>query len=410
MQRAFAMGFVLMAACVSSNCFADEPAPPKVLIHQTDGEEVSGDSLSLTPTAIKLQSGDDTQSIAVSDVIRVQLREPKPTWNARWIVVLANGDQVVLDTRSAAVAIDEVVLSGKSACLSSPKAPRVEIPLESIQGIVLQVPEIPIRRFQLLKQMKAESVKNDLFVTPTDDRVIGEFQELAKKAFKLETETGVTTLATDAVRWMRFNPELVSFPEAPDRLWLVRLSDGSRITAVSIATPAAGKLLLSAVFGVQVEVPLKKVSSLQPVGFGPRFLSDLEPTQYEFTPFLTGDWKLGRDHSVSGIPLMVGGREFDKGIGLHSKSKVTYQLEAKYSRLLGRIALNDFADGNARCHFVLDGKVVWKSGSLTRSSEAKKLGVIDLTGGKQLTIEVGFGARGDVQDHVDLVDVVLVPR
>lgn len=411
MRNVVAVGCVVVATTgMPSDCFADEADQSKSRIHTTDGKETPGDSISLTADSIKLRSGESEQSFAFADVIRVQLGEPKPTWNSRWIVVLENGDHVVLDTRKVQVSIDEVALSGLSACMQSSDSPKVKVPLETVHGIVLQVPEMPIRRFQMLRQMKADKVKNDVFETPTGDRVIGEFQELQDKAFQLETDTGVTKLASDAVRWMRFNPDLVSFPEAPRRFWLVRLSDGSRITAASIKSQPAGKLVLSTVFGAEIEVSPKNVVSLQPVGFGPTFLSDLDPAAYEFTPFLTGSWKLGRDRSVSGIPLMVNGREFDKGIGLHSKSSVTYPLNGQYSRLLGQVALNDFANGNVVCRVVLDGAVAWKSGPLTSASRNAKLGAIDLTDRKSLTIEVDFGARGDVQDHVDLVDAVLVPR
>ena len=54
------------------------------------------------------------------------------------------------------------------------------------------------------------------------------------------------------------------------------------------------------------------------------YLSDLKPTAYDFTPYLRVRWPLVLDGSVDGRDLHLAGGVFDKGLGMHTASRVTY--------------------------------------------------------------------------------------
>ncbi|MCH6552124.1 MAG: NPCBM/NEW2 domain-containing protein, partial [Planctomycetes bacterium] len=60
------------------------------------------------------------------------------------------------------------------------------------------------------------------------------------------------------------------------------------------------------------------------------FLSDLEPTAVQQTPYLNVSWPLRRDRSVANASLRLGGKTYPKGLGMHSACRVTYELGDGY--------------------------------------------------------------------------------
>src|SRR5207253_2365470 len=56
------------------------------------------------------------------------------------------------------------------------------------------------------------------------------------------------------------------------------------------------------------------------------YLSDLKPRRYEHTPYLSVRWPLAADRAVTGADLRLGGGTYDKGVGLHSRSRATFDL------------------------------------------------------------------------------------
>jgi hypothetical protein len=142
------------------------------------------------------------------------------------------------------------------------------------------------------------------------------------------------------------------------------------------------------------------------------YLSDLVPIESRQTPFLPNatEWPFQRDRSVAGRPLRLGGREFPKGLGMHSRSTVTYDLAGKYRAFHATVGLDDttVGQGTAVCAVDLDGRRVFDESELSRHQGARRLPVIDIRGVKRLTLIVDYGELGDSQDHVNWCDAVLL--
>jgi mono/diheme cytochrome c family protein len=87
-----------------------------------------------------------------------------------------------------------------------------------------------------------------------------------------------------------------------------------------------------------------------------------------------GPWPLGRDGETGdpqGRPIMVNGKRFPKGIGLHPPhndySAVRYRLGKKAALFKGAVAINDDGNGTfggAVFEIHADGKVLWRSTSI----------------------------------------------
>ena len=83
------------------------------------------------------------------------------------------------------------------------------------------------------------------------------------------------------------------------------------------------------------------ITALQTLGGQAVYLSDLEPVGYKHIPFLQLAWPYQADRNVSGDLLRAGGKLFLKGLGMHSASRLTYDLDRPASRLEAALAIDD---------------------------------------------------------------------
>src|SRR5262249_49414947 len=124
------------------------------------------------------------------------------------------------------------------------------------------------------------------------------------------------------------------------------------------------------------------------------YLSDIKARDYEFTSYLSsGHWPYVKDGSAENHTLRLDGSSFDKGLGMHSQSRLTYDLGGNYRRFEAWVGLDEESgrEGTAQIRVLVDGK----ARDLGRKSElsglAKPLAIsLDITGAKQLTLVVDF--------------------
>src|SRR5262249_30702983 len=164
-------------------------------------------------------------------------------------------------------------------------------------------------------------------------------------------------------------------------------------------------------FGAPVQVKMSEIVVLTVLQGRAVYLSDLKPSKIEQLPYLDVAAPPVGDGSVKGRDLRLAGNTFDKGLGVHSACRMTYDLAEGYKRFEALVGLDDATGrgGSVRIQVLVDGKSQ-KTGSDGESTHRKgPIALrVDLAGAKQLTLVVDFGERGDVQDDVDWVDAKLV--
>jgi hypothetical protein len=148
---------------------------------------------------------------------------------------------------------------------------------------------------------------------------------------------------------------------------------------------------------------VRDLVSIQPLGGQLAYLSDLEPSDYRHVPYLNIVWPFTRDRNVSGGPLVVDGKEYWEGIGMHSASRLTYRLDGTYRRFDASVALDDSARDRGNQQW----EEIYKS-NIVRGGETPQPVSIDLRGAQGLTLTVDFADRGDELDHADWLDARLV--
>ena len=97
---------------------------------------------------------------------------------------------------------------------------------------------------------------------------------------------------------------------------------------------------------------------LQPLGGRLVYLSDLQPAEYRFTPFLTVSWPYRTDRNVTGGILRWGGRLASKGLGVHTAARLAYALDRPYKRFQVESGIDDSTTGRGSVEFriFVDGK------------------------------------------------------
>ncbi len=181
----------------------------------------------------------------------------------------------------------------------------------------------------------------------------------------------------------------------------VELADGSVVSG-SLERADAERLAIATSVGATVEIKVAEVTNLRVRSPRVVYLSDLTPTGERTEGMLHRPWPVRRDRSVSARPLSMGGRVFDKGLGVHSRTELDYPLDRGYESLVATIGIDDAVRpaGSVVFRVVGDGKVLLDSGVVTGKDPPRDIRV-DLMGVSALTLVVDYGDELDLSDQAD---------
>jgi hypothetical protein len=382
--------------------YGDGPDPS--VVRTAGGDSFDGTLVALSEEKLVLIEQERQRSWPTADLIRIDfpLRAPARLDNGS-AAYLANGDRLKIrpiDAGAEILAADW----GNFPLLQS-----VEIPLATVKAIAFEIPNSEADRQRLDKSLLGGTVSGDVLFLANGDRARGEFLRLDKRSLVIDSPGGEIRVEREGVQALRFSSELISFPQPETPLVMATLIDGSRLTGRSIELNK-NVFRFDALFGDQLKFPLAIVSSIQFLNTRAAYLSDLDPLEYRFTPFLSYPWELRRDRSVGGGALLLRSAEFAKGLGMHSRCEVTYSLKGRYRLFHAIVGIDDSArgKGNASISVKLDGRTLFHRDSVAGDDPALQVGALDVAGGDRLTLSVDFGQFGDVGDRVNWCDAVVV--
>ncbi len=132
-------------------------------------------------------------------------------------------------------------------------------------------------------------------------------------------------------------------------------------------------------------------------------LSDLNLTHVE------QGWGVpGKNRSVSGNALSIGGKAFSHGIGTHSKSICKINLNRSATRFQAIVGIDSESgnSGSVEFQIELDGKTVWESGVIKGGEQARKVDV-KLKGAKTMKLIVTDGGDGTTSDHANWAEATI---
>lgn len=319
-------------------------------------------------------------------------------------IILADGGTIVAD----AVRIEAEQLHGRSQSLGPFK-----LPLELVAGIILQPPADRATLDAWTARIAAASGQTDRLLLDNGDELTGSVAGLTEKIVPLESDAGKVDVGADKVAAIIFNPTLVHKSRASGPRTLLGFADGSRLTAIELIADAAGARLKLA-GGAELKAATDQIAALQPLGGKVVYLSDLKPISYRHVPYLQLEWPFHADRNVLGSRLRAGGRMFAKGLGMHSPSRITYDLDRPYRRFEAELAIDEEAADRGSVVFrvlIDDGGGAWTErakSEVIRGGQSPVPISVDLAGAKRLSLLVDYADRADELDHADWLNARLV--
>ena len=108
------------------------------------------------------------------------------------------------------------------------------------------------------------------------------------------------------------------------------------------------------------------------------------------------------DASITGHPLSIAGRRYDKGLGTHAPGEMVFKLGRQHRRFVADVGVDDQGGkaGSVVFKVALDGKEAFDSG-LMRFGEPAKHIALDVNGVSELRLVVTDGGNGVQHDHAD---------
>ena len=107
--------------------------------------------------------------------------------------------------------------------------------------------------------------------------------------------------------------------------------------------------------------------------------------------------------------LTLNGTTYQRGLGVHAGSSITYDLSGRYRRFNAAVGLDDeeTKEGSVVFEVWVDGRRVYASGTMTPTTATANVSV-DLTGARELKLVVTDAGDGHHHDHADWADARLV--
>lgn len=155
---------------------------------------------------------------------------------------------------------------------------------------------------------------------------------------------------------------------------------------------------------------------VQPLSKPLLYLSDLEPLGFRHVPWIAGEWGWGRDRNVTGGILRAGERAYRKGLGMHSSSRLAYQLSRGYRELQAELAVDASAGRGGSVVFrayVDRGDGEWElafSSEVVRGGERPTTMRVNVVDAERVALIIDFADRGDELDRANWLDARLIAK
>lgn len=376
-------------------------------IRTIDGQSHFGEIASLDATEVKLRSGegDKITSFPLKDVITID-------WNntARNItrvpylkVRLIDGTLIYcLTLEMKARQIELLLVSGQ----------RWSVTFDQIHAIVCDAQDTA--SLAAFEALEAERPKEDVIrVQSRDGNTIEPYQGLIQEAnalgnrlvFKAVGLDQASSIDVSRLRCLLFYRSATGIgPTAVARIY----DTFGNCYTVSSWQRGKSECSFTTQLGKQFTLPISTITRMDLTPGKLVYLSDLEPLKVEETPILADLYRYRRDKNLEGGTLSVGRRVYEKGLALHSRTILEYDIKG-YTSFRCVLGLDDAMAGSAHALVRIEGddKVLLSTSINSRENKPQHVN-LDIKGVQKLRIVVDYGEDLDLGDHINLADARLI--
>ena len=380
--------------------YAQEPASREIpVVYQTLQGKFQSSLLPITAETPTVEIADST--VPLGDLIEIEFSGQIPASRASATLILRDGGfwRGRFDLRR----LD----GGDQVFWNSPSLTQVlELPLESIGSyLAAGVKEDPFTE---------RSGDSDLLLTSDGARLSGILESLDPGQITFDDESlgllKIEWAKVQAFQLVALGDENEAGPKSENHVD-VFTRDGSTPRG-SLLRLDSEEIRLRDTTGQEVRIPTDRILRV-------KFANDRVVSLTDRTPLSADEglgegrwfpWTWQKDRNVLGAPLSIGARKFDRGIGVHSNSTLTFEIKE------GDLILNGYAGmdasarpkdeepeiGNARFSILVDSKVVWGPHDLSWKDAPRSFS-IPLETRKTFSLKVEMGSGIHILDRANWV-------
>jgi hypothetical protein len=374
---------------IATTCFSQPIAAPK--LHLLDGQVVAAPSISIAGG--KLVGEGLPAGLALDDLRRIDLPGPAPAGEKPAIVVELRGGGLV-HGRSVTIGDDKCQVEWSLG-------EKLSLPIDVVRAVRFE-PATANPEFD--KALAAPAAAADRIFFKVDDKfdsIAGLIVSLTAEQLTFQFEGAERTLPRSQL--FGIVVAQAAAEDDPTRC-LVWLRDGSRLAGdltnvegnhATLELPGGGKVAFPWSAAAKVDVRSSRVA----------FLSDLKPASVEEGAVITISRPWQRDKNVMARPLVLGTKTYDKGIGVHARSSLTFAAGGKYDTLAAVIGIDAGTGGKGDCIFTVlgDGQPLFTK--RVKGNEPPQEISVEIARASEVTLLVEPGADLDLADHANWCEV-----
>jgi hypothetical protein len=293
-------------------------------------------------------------------------------------------------------------MSADSLTLTTTWGERIDVPLARVLGVYMGMADHKETPESFAKRLKARGGEDLLLARAKDGEVvaIGGVVEGAKenrltfayrgkgRALALKQVEGLVLAARPA-------------PEPPTEVRPTFTLSGGLVLSGRWVKIEGDKWEVHAPWGQTMKLPAAEIRGVRLRGGRMSYLSDLKPSKVEETPYFGRRSPYRRDVALDGSPLKLDDQPIEKGLAVHSRTALTYDLDRRYATFEALVGFD--ASGNKKgrvdCRVFADGKELYANRDLRADAPPVRLS-LPVSGAEQLRLVVDFGADEDTGDRV----------
>ena len=318
-------------------------------------------------------------------------KAPAPSFDAR--VYLTGGEQLFGKFEG---------LGAESLRLTTPWGDRLAVPLAHVVGVYMGLPEHKESSESFARRLRARGTEDLLLARSNDGEVVAisgvaEGTEGDKLLFHFQEKTRSLSLKQVEGLVLAARPE----PERPDGLRPTFSMAGGLVVSGVWKALDAKTWKVETAWGQGLDLPAAEVRGVRFRGGRMTYLSDLEPSRVEETPFFGRRSPWRKDVNLAGAALKMDGRTYEHGLAVHSRSALSYDLDGRYATFEALVGFDESAKGKGRvdCRVFADNQELYTNPDLRADAPPVKL-ALSVAKAKRLRLVVDFGPDQDTGDRV----------
>jgi hypothetical protein len=367
-----------------------------------DGRTLSGRVVRLDSAAVTLVSAEGAKHELPLDRLLKLTHESAASLAPldRSHLILPDGDCLM---RVVVGSSTETALEVQSDALG-----KLEVPLESLVGLILKPPTDSDELDALSDRVRSEPRSSEVVWLMNGDRLTGGFLGLDDKIIKIQVDGKPVDVDRTGALAVGFAAAMAGYPRPKQGFLELTLKDGTRV-GVGDAKLDEGNVAARTRFGQSIRVPLSELVSVHSKSSSITYLSERTPYRIKYFSYVGPTREVRSDRTVDGHPFQLAGQTYDRGLGAQSRTFLVYALEPGDRRFQALVGVDERAGplGSVVFRVLVDSQERFKTPPLTDRDPPRSIDV-DVSGGKFLILATDFGDRGDVRDLADWVEARLI--